>query len=61
MTFLATAFFNYQRDIIAIVPWLVGEPAYVTCSLDVAKQLMAGESQKRPELLKSRRFSLPFL
>ncbi|KAF8816083.1 cytochrome P450 [Phlegmacium glaucopus] len=56
-----TAFFSYQHDIISVVPWLVGEPSYVTCSLDVAKQLMVNENQRQAELLKPKRFSLPFL
>ncbi|KAF8816052.1 cytochrome P450 [Phlegmacium glaucopus] len=59
--FRKTAFFNYQHDIISIVPWLVGEPSYATCSLDVARQVMLNENQRQSELLKPERFSLPFL
>ena len=60
-TNIFSAFFNYQHDIISIVPWLVGEPAYVTCSLNVAKQVLVNESQRKTELLKPYWTSLPFL
>ena len=57
---LVSAFFSYHHDMISIVPWLIGPPAYVTCSLDVAKQLMANETQERTELSKPYWDSLPF-
>ena len=51
-----SVFFNYHHDIISIVPWLIGPPAYVACSLDVAKQLLANETQEQTELSRTSLF-----
>ncbi|KAJ7472303.1 cytochrome P450 [Mycena galericulata] len=39
------AFFNHTHDIISIVPWISGGASVYTCSVDVAKQLLAGEGK----------------
>ncbi|KAF9522906.1 cytochrome P450 [Crepidotus variabilis] len=52
----STAFFNYSHDVISMVPWLHGEPAYYTCSAEVAQQLIGNEGQRpliRPRKLTS--------
>lgn len=40
------AYFNYTHDIITMIPWLSGDPAYYTCSLDVAQQLWGNENKQ---------------
>ncbi|KAJ3513193.1 hypothetical protein NLJ89_g3084 [Agrocybe chaxingu] len=51
-----TAFFKYTHDMITIVPWVSGDPAYFTCSPEVTQQLLGNEGQVqlvRPPMLGS--------
>ncbi|KAF8965813.1 cytochrome P450, partial [Flammula alnicola] len=40
-----TAFFNYSHDLISMVPLVLGDAYYYTCSIDVLKQLLGNEGK----------------
>ncbi|THH08425.1 hypothetical protein EW145_g2712 [Phellinidium pouzarii] len=55
-----TAYFNYTHDVIAFVPWIVGDATYYTSSLDVTKQLLGAENKihlEKPVELTTARFA----
>ncbi|KAJ7439723.1 cytochrome P450 [Mycena galericulata] len=54
-----TNFSTYKYDVIYMVPLLVGEPFYYTCSVDVVKQLLNNEAKTR--LVKPRWLTSPLL
>ena len=43
---MPAGFFKHSHDIITIVPLLHGQPAYITCSLEVMKQLLGNEGHR---------------
>ncbi|KAJ6598481.1 cytochrome P450 [Mycena vulgaris] len=48
-----TAFFNHTHDVISIVPLISGGSSVCTCSMDVAKQILAAEG--KTQLFKPKR------
>ena len=56
---MLAGFFKHTHDIITMVPLLHGQPAYITCSLEVMKQLLGNEGQRH--LPKPQSFTEPFL
>ncbi|KAJ7075508.1 cytochrome P450 [Mycena belliarum] len=52
-----TNFFSYKYDVVSMVPLLVGEPCYYTCSVDVVRQLLQNETKTR--LVKPRWLTAP--
>ena len=55
---MLAGFFKHSHDIITVVPLLHGQPAYITCSLEVMKQLLGNEGQRH--LPKPESFTEPF-
>ncbi|KAJ7491712.1 cytochrome P450 [Mycena galericulata] len=54
-----TNFSSYKYDVISMVPLLVGQPYFYTCSVDVVKQLLNNETKTR--LVKPRWLTSPLL